>query len=254
VVEAGPAGQRQGDLEMSFILKSLRDGPETHRIWDSIWSSDPYSRRTERRLRARQRIRDITNHGASFLLGPMCLDAGCGSGDLVNELASRDSGVTEFFGFDFSSAAINLARKVDSAIPIKLLCADGRRIPFKDNTFSSILSFGVIEHIKEPHLYLRELHRVAARGARIYLTASSTKSTLYLKNLIIKNIFDYNYGYQNNYKPKELAEIFAQHFISTQVFVSQTDKDMRCINFLDELISYAIPNWGRYIYLIGEKA
>lgn len=44
-------------------------------------------------------------------------------------------------------------------------------LPFRDSVFDVILCTQVLEHVPEPEMILRELHRVIRQGGRLYLTA-----------------------------------------------------------------------------------
>ena len=70
------------------------------------------------------------------------LEVGCGVGALVSTLNSRGMNV---YGLDVPYkapqwAAIGLDRE-------RFVCGDGSSLPFKDNSFDVVISFGVIEHI-----------------------------------------------------------------------------------------------------------
>lgn len=99
----------------------------------------------------------------------MELDVGCGiypkgdvNCDLFIQPVSRNFGVID-----------------PKIIPNFILC-DAQYLPFKNNAFSKVLSFHVIEHVKNPILLLKELIRVTkglielkcphrfARGRPIY--------------------------------------------------------------------------------------
>lgn len=47
-----------------------------------------------------------------------------------------------------------------------------------DNTFDTVVSFQVIEHIKNDHLFLEEIHRVLKPGGKAYITTPNIKKTL----------------------------------------------------------------------------
>jgi SAM-dependent methyltransferase len=48
------------------------------------------------------------------------------------------------------------------------LWADGLELPFRDDSFSAILSQAVIEHVTEPDRYVRECRRVLRPGGVMY--------------------------------------------------------------------------------------
>jgi ubiquinone/menaquinone biosynthesis C-methylase UbiE len=51
-------------------------------------------------------------------------------------------------------------------------------IPFPDNSFDTIVSFQVIEHLKDDQLFIQEIYRVLRPGGRALLTTPNIKMTL----------------------------------------------------------------------------
>jgi SAM-dependent methyltransferase len=94
---------------------------------------------------------------------PRILDAGCGSGRNMVELARLGS-VT---GTDVSERALELARERDvgaaELAPLETL-------PFDDDSFDLITCLDVIEHIPDDVGALRELQRVVAPGGWLVVT------------------------------------------------------------------------------------
>jgi SAM-dependent methyltransferase len=94
---------------------------------------------------------------------PRILDAGCGSGRNMLELA-RFGSVT---GTDVSERALELARQrgVGGAELARL-----EQLPFADESFDVITCLDVIEHIPDDVGALRELRRVVAPSGRLLVT------------------------------------------------------------------------------------
>ena len=91
------------------------------------------------------------------------LVAGCGIGMYASRI--RRIYTEAVFAFDIEYAR---ARKAREALP-HALAAAGERIPFADDSFDTVLSHEVIEHIAEDRRAARELLRVAKPGGRILL-------------------------------------------------------------------------------------
>ncbi len=85
----------------------------------------------------------------------LSLDIGCGHNRQRFQEGLRMLGYSTF-GID-----------IDGNAPDAL--ADAHFLPFADNTFDLIMSSAVFEHLKNPFLAMKELHRVAKPGAKIVL-------------------------------------------------------------------------------------
>jgi SAM-dependent methyltransferase len=92
------------------------------------------------------------------------LDAGCGSGRNMVELARRGS-VT---GIELAPASLQLARArgAGEVLPGSLT----EPLPFADGTFDLAVALDVLEHVGDDEAALRELARVLAPGGRLLVT------------------------------------------------------------------------------------
>lgn len=100
------------------------------------------------------------------------LDAGCGSGNISFYLAGK---VSKVVGLDINKEAISFAG--EQAKKLKLTNAtfkvvDLKKIPFKENYFTKVILFEVVEHLSEIDYQkiLFEIYRVMKRGGLLYLT------------------------------------------------------------------------------------
>ena len=91
------------------------------------------------------------------------LDAGCGSGRNMIELA-RHGSVT---GVELSATSVELARARDSGEVIE---GSVLELPFENDSFELAVSLDVIEHLQDDLGALRELHRVVAPGGGLLVT------------------------------------------------------------------------------------
>jgi SAM-dependent methyltransferase len=125
---------------------------QTHRAEDRHWWYRGRRRVLERvveqlRLPARARI----------------LDAGCGSGRNMIELA-RHGTVT---GIELSETSVSLARERDTGEVIE---GSVLEMPFAADSFELAASLDVIEHLEDDLAALRELRRVVAPGGSLLIT------------------------------------------------------------------------------------
>ena len=112
-------------------------------------------------LRARAVI-----HGLDLRPGHVLLDAGCGPGSLLKQLACK-----KMYGIDLSATMVRRAReRLDDATEI--LQADAEQLPFPDGTFDRVAASSLLSHVLHPERVIAELRRVTKRGGRIVISIS----------------------------------------------------------------------------------
>ncbi len=95
--------------------------------------------------------------------GARILDAGCGSGRMLVELARYGS----VAGVELDSEAVAIARARDH---FDVRAARVEELPFADATFDLITCLDVIEHTPDDRLTLAELRRVCRPGGWLLVT------------------------------------------------------------------------------------
>jgi SAM-dependent methyltransferase len=68
-----------------------------------------------------------------------------------------------------------------------LTAGDGYRLPFPDNSIDIVTELGVLHHVKDPHLLVREMVRVARYG--IFLSDTNNLGQGSLGGRLLKNCF-----------------------------------------------------------------
>ena len=113
-------------------------------------------------LQSKKRVLDLTRKllGFTELNGKQdLLEVGCGNGVVSRYLAEEYAG--EVTGIDVDPEQIKLARKNTVGMPnIRFLETDAIKLPFEDNSFSIVLSFGVLHHIHNWLDVLKEIKRI----------------------------------------------------------------------------------------------
>lgn len=102
------------------------------------------------------------------------LEVGCGEGRGVALLMGKSE---QFTAVDKIEEALQVLRAQfpkGTFLSMNIPPLDG----LKDNTYDSVVSFQVIEHIENDHLFLKEIHRVLKPGGIALLTTPNRKMTL----------------------------------------------------------------------------
>lgn len=141
------------------------------------------------------------------------LEVGCGEGrgvDLLKKNASTFTAVDKI-----KSAIDKLKEKYKDArfLEMNIPPLDG----LDDNTYDLIVSFQVIEHIKDDNLFLREIFRVLKPGGTALLTTPNRKLSL-----------TRNPWHEREYLAEELTQLAKRYFHSvTMKGITGNEKVMR---------------------------
>ena len=119
-------------------------------------------------FRSRRRVIWALVHRAHLPESPRILDAGCGTGRNLVELARL--GPVE--GIDNSPQAVEFCQRRGLE---GIHLAGIEEMPFEDGRFDLLVATDVIEHLPDDGAALDELHRVAAPGAKLVLTVPAYK-------------------------------------------------------------------------------
>ncbi len=104
------------------------------------------------------------------ILGRDILDVGCGFGTFELNFISR--GAKKVTGIEITEEDIATAKKYITDPRAEFLVGSAIEIPFADNTFDTVVSWEVLEHIpkKTEQQMFFEVHRVLHKGGSFYLS------------------------------------------------------------------------------------
>jgi len=125
---------------------------QTHQAEDQHWW-----------YRGRRTVLDVVIARLGLPQRARILDAGCGSGRNMVELARRGT-VT---GIELSETSVALARQRDAG---EVVAGSVLEMPFADDSFDLAVSLDVIEHLEDDLGALRELRRTVAPGGSLLVT------------------------------------------------------------------------------------
>lgn len=101
--------------------------------------------------------------------GMSVLDAGCGAGDDVREIAELVSPGGKAVGIDNSTTMIetSTSRSANRAACVEFVHGSLYELPFPDDMFDATRSDRVFQHLNQPERALQELIRVTRPGGRV---------------------------------------------------------------------------------------
>jgi len=102
-----------------------------------------------------------------FNRGRRVLEVGCGRGSLSCYFSDADYDCTLL---DISESVINIARGLFEAnnLKAKFIIGDVNALPFEDKSFDIIFSIGLLEHLKDIEISIKEQIRVLAEGGLFF--------------------------------------------------------------------------------------
>ena len=126
------------------------------------------------------------------------LDAGCGTGLILRHLPKGSIGV------DINPRNIKKAK--EHAPGAKVIKADIEKLPFRDNTYSTIVCTEVIEHQPNPLPAIKELKRVLAPGG-VLIGSTPSKSLVWILRFL-SSTCPRGEPFHKNFTKKELERLF----------------------------------------------
>ncbi|WP_425392976.1 class I SAM-dependent methyltransferase [Ekhidna sp.] len=119
-----------------------------------------------------QRLLSAYYQAKPYIKGKL-LELGCGEGRGVELLAPL---ADSYVGIDKIESVID---RLEKKFPnYEFMSGVFPPFPFEDNTFDTIITFQVIEHVKDDDGFIKEIHRVLKPGGRALITTPNIKMTL----------------------------------------------------------------------------
>jgi len=144
----------------------------------------------------------------TYCRGKKVLDMGCGSGYGTRHICTV---AREAYGFDVAEDAIAYARERYQSANLHYHHSPlGSPLPFVDESFDVILSFQVIEHIKDDEAYLLEAQRLLRKGGTFIVITPDRK------NRLLPTQKPWNRWHVREYSQKSLSQLVSRHFSITR--------------------------------------
>lgn len=130
--------------------------------------------------------------------GNRYLDAGCGTGLILRHLPKNAIGI------DINPRNIKKAKM--HAPQAKIILADIEKLPFKNNSFSTIVCTEVIEHQPDPMPTINELYRVLEKDGVLIGSVPSNSPIWFLR--FLSSTCPQGEPFHKNFIKKELKALF----------------------------------------------
>ncbi len=132
--------------------------------WDAYWKehTDPEATydNDDRVINAILALGDVN--------GKRILEVGAGSGRDSIELARRGAKVT-VIDYVRSSLDVVAHNAAAAGVTITMVCGDGTRMPFPDDTFDVVFHQGLLEHFRDPKPLVADNRRVLVPGGHVVI-------------------------------------------------------------------------------------
>lgn len=139
---------------------------------------------------------------ANLEKGAKIADVACGSGPLTLRLAKKFKNYN-FFGCDFNSKAIRIAKKNAKIAGLKNVSffnATAEKLPFEKNFFDAVIALDALDHFFVPKKALEEMYRVSKSNALLALAVGNYYSLW----PIVEFVWD-KFGWGRNYLETHLT-------------------------------------------------
>ncbi|WP_027349928.1 methyltransferase domain-containing protein [Halotalea alkalilenta] len=103
-----------------------------------------------------------------------CLDLGCGTGFILDQLAARGVAADHLFGADLAMPMLEQGRRRRPGA--RWLCADAERLPFNDRSFELIISNLPVQWLDGLERFLAEAARTLRPGGWLAFTTLGTRT------------------------------------------------------------------------------
>ena len=153
-----------------------------------------------------------------YTAGREVLDYGCGSGYGCAEITA---GAARVLGVDVSGEAVERARAEFGGPGLEFAPIEAERpLPFADASFDTVLSFQVIEHVRDPALYLDEARRVLRPGGHLVLATPDRRTRL------LPGQRPWNQWHVTEYSERALGRLLRAHFDQVEVLCMSGERDV----------------------------
>jgi SAM-dependent methyltransferase len=157
-------------------------------------------------------LRFLREAGLQPGAGPL-LEIGSGKGRML-DLLRREGHNAQ--GVEVNESMIQESRRLYGDLPIQKV--DGAALPFEDETFSTVVSFDVFEHIPDSDAHLAEVRRVLKSGGTYLLQTPNKWTNVVFETIRWRSFTAFRVDHCSLHSYREIKQRFAKHGFDTQFF------------------------------------
>lgn len=183
-----------------------------------------------------------------FIVGKNVLEIGYGMGRDHLELAKRGAVLS---GIDITPKNLEITRAHLSVFGYgsDLYVGDAENLPFKNNQFDFVYSFGVLHHTPNMEKAIQEVHRVLKPGGRCWIGLYNKNSLFYRGYLIPKYFLEKQYL---DISLKERLSLIEYPNINKEIMVRVTTKrELKRIFNRFKIENIKVRSLNRNSFLVG---
>ena len=143
----------------------------------------------------------------------------------------------------------------------KLSIRIGKANPInQENSIDKIFSLGVVEHLQDPEVAVKELARCLKPNGVLVLMTPNKFSFGRMDRLVKSFLGLWKFGYQDEFSPDELSEMILKSGLTIQKIdvvkrkrFKNDSTAFKLIFIFDSLIGAFIFKWGFYSYVYATK-
>jgi len=184
----------------------------------------------------------------SSLKGKKVLEIGCGSGAQAAVFANSGADIT---AVDLTGKAVEMIKRRFELFDIKngaVMQADAERLPFDDNSFDFVWSWGVIHHSANTEKIVQEILRVLKPGGKTSIMIYNRNSTRYILYGLYQGIFKGKFLKYHSLYAVNMTYTdghIARHY--TRKSAARMFKDFSSVetSVMDGSVPEVMPGWGK---------
>jgi len=158
-----------------------------HLLYKSKKFAEVWDAHTKKDILRIKMMNKIMEEAIGNLKGKVVLDAGCGNGFFIPNLLKGKP--KKVIGIDISKWLIEIAKRKITAKNVEFYQMDlTKKLDFEDNFFDVVVSYNVLQEIKNISTPLREMRRVLKQNGRLVISITHPLYHLFVSGLETKDL------------------------------------------------------------------